>query len=182
MTVRDGVVHLDGAHLDARACRAAAVGRRMSTPASRPRVRAGETLGIALEAVRTHRMRSLLTVLGIWIGIASVTLTVGLGQGAQQQVAEQINSLGSNLLVVSPGSSTTGGVRGGRGTATTLTIADAEALADQAVAPDVAHVAPGPDDVERADRGHHHLDDHGDRDHAGLVGRPRPHAQRRPRS
>ena len=115
----------------------------MSTPASRaPRVRPGETLGIALESVRTHRMRSLLTVLGIWIGIASVTLTVGLGQGAQQKVADQINSLGSNLLVVSPGSSTTGGVRGGRGTATTLTVADATALADPAVAPDVAHVAP----------------------------------------
>ena len=107
-----------------------------------PRVRAGETLGIALESVRTHRMRSLLTVLGIWIGIASVTLTVGLGQGAQQKVAEQIDSLGSNLLVVSPGSSTTGGVRAGRGTATTLTLADAQALADPAVAPDVAHVAP----------------------------------------
>ncbi len=107
-----------------------------------PRVRAGETLGIALESVRTHRMRSLLTVLGVWIGIASVTLTVGLGQGAQQKVAEQINSLGSNLLVVSPGSSTTGGIRGGRGTATTLTTADAAALADPAVAPDVAHVAP----------------------------------------
>nr|WP_183340815.1 ABC transporter permease [Microlunatus antarcticus] len=87
-------------------------------------------------------MRSLLTVLGIWIGIASVTLTVGLGQGAQAQVAAQIDSLGSNLLVVSPGSSTTGGVRGGRGTATTLTTADATALADPAVAPDIAHVAP----------------------------------------
>ncbi|GAA3572481.1 ABC transporter permease [Microlunatus spumicola] len=115
----------------------------MSGPPSRaPRVRGGETLGIALESVRTHRMRSLLTVLGIWIGIASVTLTVGLGQGAQQKVAEQIDSLGSNLLVVSPGSSTTGGVRAGRGTATTLTLADAQALADPAVAPDVAHVAP----------------------------------------
>ncbi|SER21694.1 ABC transporter permease [Microlunatus flavus] len=115
----------------------------MSVPALRtPRVRPGETLAIALESVRTHRMRSLLTVLGIWIGIASVTLTVGLGQGAQQKVADQINSLGSNLLVVSPGSSTTGGVRAGRGTATTLTLADAQALADPTVAPDVAHVAP----------------------------------------
>lgn len=101
-----------------------------------------ETLRIALEAVRTHRMRSLLTVLGIWIGIASVTLTVGLGQGAQQAVADQINALGSNLLVVSPGSSTTSGVRGGRGSATTLTLTDAQALADPAVAPDISHVAP----------------------------------------
>ncbi len=101
-----------------------------------------ETLRIAFEAVRTHRMRSLLTVLGIWIGIASVTLTVGLGQGASQQVQQQISSLGSNLLVVTPGSTTTSGVRGGRGSATTLTMADAEALQDKAVAPDLAAVAP----------------------------------------
>ncbi len=101
-----------------------------------------ETWRIALEAVRTHRLRSLLTVLGIFIGIASVTLTVGLGQGAQQSVEARINSLGSNLLIVSPGSSTTAGVRGGLGSATTLTMADATALADPAVAPDIAKVAP----------------------------------------
>jgi putative ABC transport system permease protein len=101
-----------------------------------------ETWRIALEAVRTHRLRSLLTVLGIFIGIASVTLTVGLGQGAQQSVEARINSLGSNLLIVSPGSSTTSGVRGGLGSATTLTMADAKALADPEVAPDIAKVAP----------------------------------------
>lgn len=102
-----------------------------------------ETLRIAVEAVRLNRLRSALTVLGIMIGIASVSLTVGLGQGAQDKVKDQIDSLGSNLLVVSPGSSTsTGGVRGGRGSATTLTRADATALADRQVAPDVAAVAP----------------------------------------
>ncbi|MBA8793160.1 putative ABC transport system permease protein [Friedmanniella endophytica] len=102
-----------------------------------------ETLRIALEAVRLNRLRSGLTVLGIMIGIASVSLTVGLGQGAQTSVRQQISALGSNLLVVTPGSSTsTGGVRGGAGSATTLTRADAAALADRAVAPDVAAVAP----------------------------------------
>jgi putative ABC transport system permease protein len=101
-----------------------------------------ETLRIALDAIRTHRMRSLLTVLGIWIGIASVTLIVGLGQGAQQAVQAQISSLGTNLLVVTPGSTTSAGVRAGRGSATTLTTTDAAALADRTVAPDVAHVAP----------------------------------------
>ena len=101
-----------------------------------------ETWRIALEAVRTHRLRSLLTVLGIFIGIASVTLTVGLGQGASQEVESRINSLGSNLLIVSPGSSTTSGVRGGLGSATTLTMSDAAALADPEVAPDIAKVAP----------------------------------------
>ena len=101
-----------------------------------------ETWRIALEAVRTHRLRSLLTVLGIFIGIASVTLTVGLGRGASQEVESRINSLGSNLLIVSPGSSTTSGVRGGLGSATTLTMSDAAALADPEVAPDIAKVAP----------------------------------------
>ncbi|WP_322748096.1 MULTISPECIES: ABC transporter permease [unclassified Frankia] len=102
-----------------------------------------ETLRIGLDAVRTHRSRSALTVLGILIGIAAVILTVGLGEGAQGQVRDQINSLGSNLLVVSPGSTTSStGVRGGFGSASTLTVQDAEALASKDVAPDIAAVAP----------------------------------------
>ncbi|MFT3877303.1 MAG: ABC transporter permease [Propioniciclava sp.] len=105
-------------------------------------MKARQTLQVALEAVRLNRLRSILTVLGITIGIASVTLTVGLGLGAQQKVRDQISALGSNLLIVSPGSATTGGVRGGFGTATTLTRADAEALASDEVAPSIAGVAP----------------------------------------
>jgi putative ABC transport system permease protein len=102
-----------------------------------------ETLRTAIDAVRAHRLRSLLTMLGIVIGISSVVLTVGLGLGAQDQVRKQIDSLGSNLLIVSPGSSTNGsGVRGGFGSASTLTLADAQAIADRSVAPDVARVAP----------------------------------------
>ena len=102
-----------------------------------------ETLRTAIDAIRTRRMRSALTMLGILIGIAAVMLTVGLGQGAQQQVASQINKLGSNLLIVSPGSSTSlSGVRGGRGSATTLTTADATTLANPLVAPDIEAVAP----------------------------------------
>jgi putative ABC transport system permease protein len=102
-----------------------------------------ETLRTALDAIRHRRMRSALTVLGILIGIAAVMLTVGLGQGAQQQVAAQINSLGSNLLVVTPGSTTSvGGVRGGAGSASTLTSADAALLANTTVAPDIGAVAP----------------------------------------
>jgi len=80
-----------------------------------------ETLRTGLEATVTHRLRSGLTVLGILIGIAAVILTVGLGEGAQNQVASEISSLGSNLLTITPGSSTSStGVRGGLGTATTL--------------------------------------------------------------
>jgi len=101
-----------------------------------------ETLRTALDAIRSHRLRSMLTMLGILIGIAAVMLTVGLGKGAQDQVRSEINKLGSKLLIVAPGSTTTSGVRGGRGSATTLTSDDAIALADKAVAPDIAGVAP----------------------------------------
>ena len=100
-----------------------------------------DILRTGLEAIRTHRLRSGLTVLGILIGIAAVILTVGLGLGAQREVRAQVQALGTNLLIVSPGSATTGGVRGGFGSASTLTQADAEALGSAEAAPDVAAVA-----------------------------------------
>ncbi|MCW2598323.1 MAG: hypothetical protein JWM02_152 [Frankiales bacterium] len=101
-----------------------------------------ETFYTAFEAVLAHRMRSILTMLGILIGIAAVILTVGLGQGAQAQVSNEISKLGSNLLIVSPGSTTTTtGIRGGRGSSSTLTTADAVALGSKTVAPDIARVA-----------------------------------------
>jgi putative ABC transport system permease protein len=101
-----------------------------------------ETLRTGLAAVRSHAMRSTLTVLGILIGIAAVILTVGLGLGTQKDVSEQISSLGSNLLIVTPGSSTDGsGMRGGFGSSATLTTADVEALASEVNAPDIGAVA-----------------------------------------
>jgi putative ABC transport system permease protein len=101
-----------------------------------------EILRTGLDAVRSHRLRSGLTMLGILIGIAAVILTVGLGEGAQAKVSGEINALGSNLLIVAPGSTTTGGVRGGFGSASTLTTADANALNSKVVAPDIKAVAP----------------------------------------
>lgn len=102
-----------------------------------------ETIRTAVAALNARRTRSLLTMLGILIGIAAVMLTVGLGQGAQASITSQINSLGSNLLIVSPSSSTSsGGFRGGGSAVSTLTTADAAMLADPTVAPDIAAVAP----------------------------------------
>jgi len=102
-----------------------------------------ETLRTGLQAVRAHRLRSALTVLGILIGIATVVLSVGLGEGASSSVKDQISALGSNLLIVSPGSTTSStGLRGGLGSASTLTIEDAEALRSAVSAPDIAAVAP----------------------------------------
>ena len=102
-----------------------------------------ETVRTAVAALNARRMRSLLTMLGILIGIAAVMLTVGLGQGAQQQITSQISALGSNMIIVSPGQSTAlGGFRGGGGAVSTLTTQDAAMLADPAIAPDIAAVAP----------------------------------------
>lgn len=102
-----------------------------------------ETLRTGWAAVRGHKLRSMLTVLGILIGIAAVILTVGLGLGTQKDVSQQISALGSNLLIVTPGSSTdSDGVRGGFGTGATLTRSDADALASEVNAPDIGAVAP----------------------------------------
>jgi putative ABC transport system permease protein len=81
-------------------------------------------------------------MLGILIGISAVVLTVGIGAGAQAEVRDSIDALGTNLLVVSPGSeSDSSGTRGGFGSASTLTASDAEALSDPVVAPDIQAVA-----------------------------------------
>ena len=87
-------------------------------------------------------------MLGILIGIAAVILTVGLGEGATASVDSAINSLGTNLLIVTPGSTTTGLVRGGFGSASTLTYANSQALASKVDCPDIAGVAP---QVERSE-------------------------------
>lgn len=99
-----------------------------------------ETARIAAEALLARRMRSLLTMLGILIGIAAVMLTVGLGEGARLAINQQISSLGSNLLIVLPGDSS--GLSGSSGGSSTLTMDDAALVSDPDVAPDVAGVAP----------------------------------------
>jgi putative ABC transport system permease protein len=108
-----------------------------------------ETFRTGLDAVLSHRLRSTLTVIGIMIGITAVILTVGLGEGAQQQVGSEITALGSNLLTVTPGSTTSSsGIRGGFGSASTLTVGDAAALTSKVVAPDIHSVAPADSESE----------------------------------
>ncbi len=85
-------------------------------------------LGAALQAINRNKMRSGLTVLGVFIGVAALIAMVAVGQGANAAVKQQIQSLGTNTLIVLPGATTLGGVRGGFGSASTLTVADAEAL------------------------------------------------------
>jgi putative ABC transport system permease protein len=105
-------------------------------------VRLIDTLRSGLEAIVGHRLRSALTVLGILIGIAAVILTVGLGEGASASVNSAIADLGTNLLIVTPGSSSSNGIQGGFGSDTTLTYADAKNLSSSVDCPDIASVAP----------------------------------------
>ncbi len=83
---------------------------------------------IAGRALVRNTMRSALTMLGIIIGVGAVIAMIAVGQGAKAQVESQIASIGSNMLMVFPGSTTQAGVRGGSGTATTLTEDDALAI------------------------------------------------------
>jgi putative ABC transport system permease protein len=85
----------------------------------------------ALDALRLHKLRSALTMLGIIIGVAAVIAMMAVGGGAREQVVAQIRSLGANLLIVMPGNITQGGVRLGSGAASTLTDEDAAAIAKE---------------------------------------------------
>jgi len=88
----------------------------------------------AWRAIATNWLRSMLTMLGIIIGVAAVITTIAIGSGAQQRVAEQIKGLGSNIMLVLPGTQTAGGVRLGAQTGQALTEDDAEAIARDIVA------------------------------------------------
>jgi macrolide transport system ATP-binding/permease protein len=97
------------------------------------------TLVTAATALACNKLRSALTMLGVFIGVASLIAMIGIGQGAKLAVRKEIASLGTSLLVVLPGASTTNGVRAGNSSASTLTVADAEALGREDSA--VAHVS-----------------------------------------
>jgi len=92
-------------------------------------------LKVALRAIARNKTRSLLTALGIIVGIAAVIAVVSIGQGAQTMMMTQISSMGNNLIMVFPGSRNQGGVHGGSGSAQTLTAEDG-----QAIAQDLAHL------------------------------------------
>src|SRR5947209_4173073 len=95
---------------------------------------------VAFRALRRNIMRSVLTALGIIIGIAAVITTVSMGVGAKAQIEAQVASLGQNIITVFPGSFNAGGMRSGFGFALTLTVEDAEAI--QAEVADIDGLSP----------------------------------------
>jgi ABC-type antimicrobial peptide transport system permease subunit len=100
------------------------------------------TLGMALRPLSRNPLRSVLTTLGIIIGVAAVIAMVEIGQGASQAVQASIADMGANTLLVQPGTASSGGVNFGSGSVVTLTPADAEALADPDRCPALGAVAP----------------------------------------
>lgn len=90
-----------------------------------------ESLRVSFRSIKANGLRSVLTMLGIIIGVAAVIAMVAIGEGTSASVASQINGLGSNLLIVSPGQATQGRISLGAGSLNTLTLTDAEAIAQK---------------------------------------------------
>ena len=85
-------------------------------------------LSASLQALARNKLRSALTMLGVFIGVAALIAMVAVGDGASAEVKKQLESLGTNMLVVQPGATSGGGVRAGAGSASTLTVTDAETI------------------------------------------------------
>ena len=82
----------------------------------------------AVQAITRNKMRSVLTMLGVFIGVAALIVMVAVGDGANEAVRKQIEGLGANVVVILPGAASSGGMRGGSGSASTLTLEDAQAI------------------------------------------------------
>jgi macrolide transport system ATP-binding/permease protein len=140
ITMRDGRIVEDSGV----AIRAVAIAPRPAAPTATPPDAMDPlaflrmALAVSGRAIARNKLRSALTMLGIFIGVAALIAMVAVGQGADRAVRAQIESLGTNLLIVLPGASQSGGVRGGFGSASTLTVADASAIAKES--PAVANV------------------------------------------
>jgi len=148
ITMRDGEVISDERRQAVRPQPGASTGVLPAGSLPNPRLPAPATAGsagtvrafalmivaAAFQALARNEMRSALTMLGVFIGVAALIAMVAVGQGANEAVRKQIESLGTNLLVVVPGATTMGGMRSGQGSASTLTVTDAEALRREAPA------------------------------------------------
>src|SRR5206468_10841989 len=91
-------------------------------------MRVGSTFNVAFRALRRNKLRSVLTALGIIIGVGAVIAMVSIGNGAKKQVEAQIASLGQNVILIFSGSFTSSGIHTGMGSAGTLKVDDAEAI------------------------------------------------------
>ncbi len=136
VTFRDGVIISD-TRKDGAGARGEAAGKLAAAPSPKQAASlldeawtfASMAVVAAGRAIKRNKLRAALTMLGIFIGVAAVITMVAVGDGARSSVEAQINSLGTNLLVVLPGATTANGVRAGLGSNSTLTVGDAQAIA-----------------------------------------------------
>jgi putative ABC transport system permease protein len=101
-----------------------------------------QTVVSGLRAVTSNRLRSMLTALGMLIGVGALIVTVGIGTGTKSSIGRGLTRLGTNLITVTPGTVVVNGVSQGLGAQTTLTMDDVRALSDRSVAPDILAVSP----------------------------------------
>lgn len=101
-----------------------------------------ETFRLSFHSLGANKLRAGLTMLGVIIGVAAVIALLAVGQGASAAITQQVQGIGSNVLFIIPGSFQQNGVRSAVGSATTLTLEDADALLDSTCCPDVARIAP----------------------------------------
>jgi len=140
VTMRDGLVVSDAPvrHDDAAGPPRAAIATASALPTRRDQ-HGGSRVGVswafalmvlaaAAQAIMRNKLRAILTMLGVFIGVAALIAMVAVGQGANAAVEKEIENLGTNLLVILPGATTSSGVRGGHGSASTLTVEDARAI------------------------------------------------------
>ena len=138
IVMRDGQILTDAPNPNPRPARPGLAAPDANSPADAPLPQGGAKgiswpflwmiVAAAAQALARNRMRSALTALGVFIGVAALIAMVAVGDGATQSVRSQLERLGTNMVVVQPGAVTAGGVRAGFGSASTLTVADAEAL------------------------------------------------------
>ena len=107
----------------------------------------------SLQALQRNKLRSALTMLGVFIGVAALIAMVAVGDGASAAVKKQLESLGTNMVVVQPGATTSGGVRAGAGSASSLTVSDAETIMrDDPAVQQVSYLARQSGQVEYGDQ------------------------------
>jgi macrolide transport system ATP-binding/permease protein len=132
VTMRDGEVVSDRRNVPGQPARAGAAPVARPAQASTgiaPSWAFGKMiLAAAAQSLARNKTRSALTMLGVFIGVAALIAMIAVGQGANEAMRKQLESLGTNLFVVVPGATTTGGLRAGFGSASTLTVADADAI------------------------------------------------------
>jgi macrolide transport system ATP-binding/permease protein len=137
IVMRDGKIASDERQTAVASPDGAQAAAEVSLPPGAPPPEADGGIGLAflsmvasaaLQALERNKLRSALTMLGVFIGVAALIAMVAVGDGASAAVKKQLESLGTNMVVVQPGATTAGGVRAGAGSASTLTVTDAQTI------------------------------------------------------